>query len=165
MQGMPMPDDDPDAFCKGMPMAMFMDGFHFSLGHQSKCLVYLVNPWFLSDAGKFKGAMVFSFLLALCLEGLSAIRRGIYRSMGKSRVLLTIIYALQGLLGYVIMFLAMSFSIELILSVVFGLAFGNLLFFRYEDFTPPRRQQNMEQMLLQSEEENNLRRPLLDDQN
>lgn len=88
-------------------MAMFMDGFHRSLhgngteGGQTTtmdCLVYLVSGWVLDDADKFKGAMVFSFLLAILMEALSAIRgtasHWIRRPLPRF-VCLTVIYGVQ----------------------------------------------------------------------
>lgn len=147
---MPMPDDDEDAFCRGMYMTMFMDGFHFSLGRSkdnpSDCLTYFVSSWRLSEKGKFIGAMFFSFLFALLTEGLSACRGLVVRHCHGKRLrktLLTLIYALQSTAGYLLMFAAMSYSKELLFSVVAGLMVGNRLFMRYDDFKPkpsPREQ-------------------------
>jgi len=127
-------------FCRGMYMGMFMDGFHFSLGRPTNnpppCLNFMVRSWRLSDRGRFIGAMVFSFLFALLTEGLSAVR-GVIVRYGKGqrghRVLLNLVYALQSAAGYLLMFTAMSFSIELLLSVVAGLMVGNRFFLRHDD--------------------------------
>jgi hypothetical protein len=139
---MPMPDDD-NTFCRGMYMTMFMDGFHSSLGRPkdkpSRCLTYFVSSWRLSEKGKFIGAMMFSFLFALMTEGLSACRGLVVRNChGKwlRKSLLTLIYALQSTAGYLLMFAAMSYSKELLMSVVVGLMVGNRLFMRYDDFKP-----------------------------
>lgn len=151
-------DRDSNEFCKGMmPMSMFMDGFHWSL-HQKKapeCLIYFVTGWVLDDEDKFKGAIVFSFLLSLLMEILSAIRGAAshYLQSPWARFFgLTLIYALQALLGYILMFLVMTFSFEILFAAVIGLAMGNLLFFRYEDFAPQRRRragpQSLQQPLL-----------------
>ncbi|EEC45030.1 predicted protein [Phaeodactylum tricornutum CCAP 1055/1] len=136
---------DKDKFCSGMmPMSMFMDGFRVTLNRpENDCLMYFVQSWTLKDADSFKGACVFSFLLAVFLEGLSAVRSTVQRNTSQPRWtrhgLLTAIYAVQALLGYLVMFLAMSYSIELVFSAVFGLAFGNLVFFRYESLAPQPR--------------------------
>jgi hypothetical protein len=141
-QDMPMPDND-NNFCRGMYMTMFMDGFHYSLGRSkdnpSRCLTYFVSSWRLSDKGKFVGAMMFSFLFALMTESLSACRGLVVRNCHGRRLrksLLTLIYALQSTAGYLLMFAAMSYSKELLLSVVVGLMVGNQLFMRYDDFKP-----------------------------
>lgn len=138
------------AFCAGMPMAMFMDGFHWSLGVKSteqnqvsqnrppqppqQCLNYLFDSWLLTSPDQFGGAMVFSFLLAIIMEAISAFRGWIIRTQSPNsslrKYLLVIIYALQSLLGYVIMIVAMMYSLELFISVALGLAVGHLLFVR-----------------------------------
>lgn len=177
-------EDQQPPFCSGMPMTMFMDGFHWSLfwrgSHNEtntttttttttkppRCLVYFVSSWELSEEGKFKGAMVFSFLMGLLMEGLSAMRSAVSRQGEKSagssssshnillsnrqrhlhHFLMTFIYAVQGLLGYLLMFLAMAYSMELVLSTVLGLVVGNVCLIRYEypkassrrvDYVPP----------------------------
>ena len=108
--------------CTGMPMSMYMDGFHWSSSH---CLIFLFRDWILDSAQKFQGALVWSFLLALCLEALNAIRP---KCRGWAMPLM---YAIQALVGYLLMFLAMNFSLPILGSVVMGLAVGNLLWFRY----------------------------------
>jgi Ctr copper transporter family len=139
---MPMPDDNNTTeFCKGMYMTMFMDGFHWTLLKQPsvQCLNYFVRSWRLENAGKFKGAMLFTFLLAVLIEGLSSARVTVVHSstiIQKRQFLhglLTAIYGLQALLGYILMLVTMSFSIELVASVIAGLMVGNLLFMRYDD--------------------------------
>lgn len=198
------------SFCDGrMPMTMYMDGFRWSLfwrrsslttheefenasfengkNNINPCLTYFVPTWLLSTSGQFVGAMIFSFLLALFMEILSALReialhhwlpppkqrqhqqpphngqqyqqalprrdwlqeeipndlnndnrtnRFIAQQKMKKaaiwkQIILCLIYLLQTTLGYLLMFMAMSFSIEIILSAVAGLMVGNLLFFRY----------------------------------
>ena len=141
-------DDGMDAdndFCNPfMSMSMFMDGFHRSLNPHKKppCLVYFVSGWLLDDQDKFKGAVVYSFLLAILMESLSAVRGAAshyVRSPLSRFLVLTLIYGVQGLLGYLLMFLAMTFSVEILLAAVVGLAVGNLAFFRYQDFQPHRK--------------------------
>lgn len=138
-------------FCFGMPMAMYMDGFHWSLGMKTttvqdpipherplqppqQCLTYLFNSWLLTNPDQFRGAMVFSFLLAMMMEAFSAFRGWVIRTQSLKSVfrkyLLVIIYAIQSLLGYVIMIVAMMYSLELFLSIAAGLAIGHLLFVR-----------------------------------
>ena len=143
-------NDSSASFCAGIPMAMFMDGFHWSLtrgvspaedgsdGHplqsQQQCLNYLFNSWLLGNPKQFRGAMVFSFLLAISMEAISAFRGWILRTQAPHssvrKILLALIYAWQSLLGYVIMIVAMMYSLELIFSVAAGLAVGHLLFVR-----------------------------------
>ena len=147
-------------FCQGMPMSMFMDGFHRSLHrhgsssnnnstHQQQlpdCLIYFVTGWVLDDRDKFKGAVVYSFLLAILMECLSAVRGAAAHYVRRPLprfVCLTTIYGLQALLGYLLMFLAMTFSVEILAAAVVGLSVGNLAFFRYHDFQPHRKRRPM----------------------
>ena len=96
-----------DAFCQGMPMTMYMEGFQWALWRRPSqqgedatttpsleddvkadsstktplppCLVYLVPTWMLDTRGSFEGAVVFSFWLAFLLEVLSALRDHVLR--------------------------------------------------------------------------------------
>ena len=146
--------DDDEAFCRGMYMVMFTDGFRWSLASNTDtnttstppCLAYYVASWKLSMSGKFRGAMVFSFLLALLTEGLSVSRFTLIqylhvfagnnnnnnnnRRSRKHKLVLTIVYALQQWLGTMIMLVSMMYSIEMLLSVVAGLCLGNFVFVR-----------------------------------
>ena len=139
-------------FCQGMYMTMFMDGFRWTLllsKPSPQCLSYFVQSWRLENAAKFKGAMLFTFLLAILLEGLSSARGVLVRSSSlpifgnhrrRQHLLMTLIYAIQALLGYILMLVTMSFSMELFLSVIVGLMVGNLLFIRYNEVPNAHRQ-------------------------
>lgn len=141
-----------------------MDGFHRSLGSRAKhqrCLLYFVSGWTLTDEGKFKGAVIYSFLLGLLMEVLSAVRGAAAHYLRKPvlmRILcLTVIYGIQALLGYLLMFLAMTFSVEILVAAVVGLCVGNLALFRYEDFQPPRKRRDQ----AANQVDGQLREPLL----
>jgi len=149
-------DDNNISFCQGAVSTMFMDGFHFSLFPSEKdnstnnhsppppCLAYYVSTWQLTESGKFRGAMVFSFLLALLTEALSASRLRWIRFLHsyysaaaptglrtrKHKIILTVVYALQQWMGTMIMLISMAYSIELLASVVAGLMAGHFLFVR-----------------------------------
>jgi hypothetical protein len=141
-------DSKNNTFCTGMYMTVFMDGFRWSLGAKDSshthgnstalppCLAYFVRSWKLSVSGKFRGAMLFSFLMALLTEGLAASRFVLidwlrYPVLQRHRkAALTAVYALQSWLGTLIMLVAMMYSIEMLLSVIAGLMLGNFLFVR-----------------------------------
>jgi hypothetical protein len=128
-------NSDTSSFCSGeMSMAMYTDGFHFSRGNS--CLNFLFGSWELKSPLNFAVAMVYSFLLAILLEALTVPQRICSGFRRKPHLLLTIIYALQALLGYLIMLIAMSFSIELFASVLCGLMVGHVLF--HDSDTPSR---------------------------
>ena len=169
-------DESNDTFCDDtMSMSMFMDGFHWSIRHQNNdhdkstttCLIYLVSGWVLDDKDKFKGAMVFSFLLALLMEVLSAVRGAASHYIRRKHypllrfACLTIVYCLQAFLGYGLMFLAMTFSVEILGAAVMGLCLGNLAFFRYQDFQPHRRRRRQQQRHPTNGPDRGLQEPLL----
>jgi len=58
------------------------------------------------------------------MEALTAVRRRLPPSPLHS----TLIYGVQAFLGYLLMFVIMMFSIEMIFAVVFGLMAGHVLF-------------------------------------
>ena len=127
--GMDMGND----FCNGMSMIMAMKGFQFSVLSRKKadCITYFVAPWKLSDSGKFVGAMIYSFLLAIMTEALTSAQQRIKRhlSPGKTRKwVMSVLYGIQQFLGYVVMFIAMTYSIELFLAVIVGLMIGNAFY-------------------------------------
>jgi hypothetical protein len=116
-------------YATGMRMTMNMDGFHFFAQGQH-CLAFFFRNWLLSDQAKFYGAVVYAFLLAFLVEASSALRvhleRHFYRKLSH-----TFVYALQALLGYLIMLICMSYNIQILLSVVAGLMVGNLVFMQH----------------------------------
>lgn len=146
------------SFCKQgmMPMSMFMKGFKSVLSKDMlPCISYFVQSWVLDDAGKFKGAMIYSFLLGLLTQGLIVFRVIVSSKAEQRRLkkyLLVSIYVLQVLMGYILMFLAMTYSVELLLSTVVGVAFGYYLFHKAEH---PESNQNAPKV--------GLREPLLTD--
>ena len=58
---------------------------------------------------------------------------------------LTLIYGLQALFGYLLMFMAMSFSLEILGATILGLMVGNLVLFRYHEFAPRTKRQPPQQ--------------------
>lgn len=110
-----------------------------SSSNVNACLNYFVSSWKLDDRDKFQGAMIFAFLLAILIEALSAVRMVIVTQYSRTvkqkhtrHFLLTICYGVQGLLGYLLMLITMSYSIELVVSVIAGLMVGNILFMSYD---------------------------------
>jgi hypothetical protein len=98
--------------------------------------------------------MIYTFLLAILLEALSSFRTLCvqyfqqrtddnnngsrhhcrqWRVEWTRQIVITILYALQTILGYLLMLIVMSYSIELLLSILLGLVVGNGLFVRYSN--------------------------------
>jgi hypothetical protein len=85
----------------------------------------------LDEEGKFKGAMVYSFLLGLLTQGLTVLRVLVSLHVKKrelKKYLRVAIYVCQVFMGYIIMLITMTYSVELLLSVVVGVASGYFFF-------------------------------------
>jgi Ctr copper transporter family len=167
--------------CHDMYMTMYMDGFHWSLFFQHMkspkmiCLNYFVSTWKIQYPSEFRGCMIYTFLLAILLEALSSIRTMCeqyfhpatkddtvsntlhqHRLQEMTRHLITIIlYTIQTVIGYLLMLVVMSYSIELLLSVLLGLIIGNGLFVRYHDDSTGSSNSNSEATLLDDDENDN----------
>lgn len=116
----PVKDDD---LCMGMYMAMYMDGFHWT---STACLNFFVSSWKLASYDS--GACIFSFLLSVLMESLLAARSFLLRKAPSRYGLLMALYLFQAILGYLLMLVAMTFSMPLILALTLGLVVGNYLF-------------------------------------
>jgi Ctr copper transporter family len=138
------------SFCQndGMNMAMYMDGWHWSTTSSSSldCLSYLVPSWRLETRWKFNGALLYTFGLAVLLSAVSSVRVGVVVAVststvtsnarptlhnganhGRALLLLLFLYAIQALVGYALMLVVMTYSIELLLAVIAGLVTGHIV--------------------------------------
>ena len=149
MDDMPMPmgEDDPDAFCKGMAMSMYMEGFTSAfrtswwsfapttaMRHKTPgCLNLFFPEWTLDSGHRFVGAMVGVFCLGVGVEALSALRRrraiSVARAGRAQGPLATLetsaLYSLQLALGYFLMLAIMTYSCELFAAAVVGVGVGH----------------------------------------
>lgn len=117
-------------------------GFRFSLRGNQSCLNLLFPGWTLDTEAKFYIAMMGVFLLAVSVEGFSKLRHRVVRAarlnamQGRTskalwlRSSVTLLHGMQALLGYTLMLVTMTFSLELLMCVVAGLALGYAVFFQ-----------------------------------
>ena len=145
---------DDEAFCNGMSMTMSMSGFQRGLLGGADCLTYLFRSWKLDEKGKYQGAMIYTFLLAILCEYLSHLQGKIRKSTlfivkaGANnnsvhnpqqikqqrrlqlirKVIMTLLYGLSQCLGWSLMLISMTFSVELFLCVVMGTVVGKVAF-------------------------------------
>mmetsp|Transcript_13917 Transcript_13917/g.21704 ORF Transcript_13917/g.21704 Transcript_13917/m.21704 type:complete len:327 (-) Transcript_13917:67-1047(-) len=125
-------------------MIMYMDGFRWSLADNSPCLNLFFPGWTLDTSGKFAGAVLGVLALAVVTEGVSKVRYVIQRRFRQARrtsrrsplqhrCAIASLHTLQALLGYVLMLVTMTFSLELLFTVILGLGVGYFLFFSEDD--------------------------------
>lgn len=123
-------------------LSFLFAGFRFSLRRNQSCLNLLFPSWTLTTETKFYIAMMGVFLLAVSVEGFSKLRHRVVRaarqnaSLGQTskalwlRSTVTLLHGMQALLGYTLMLVTMTFSLELLMCVVAGLAVGYAIFFQ-----------------------------------
>lgn len=128
-------------------MSMYMTGFHFSLWEtDSPCLNFLWPSFTLESRGKFYMAMIFTVALGILVEVFPLWRMKLLRRMERfvapeqyqhqprkeqlQTLLLSIFHAMQALLGYILMLIAMTYSVELILSILTGVSLGFYMSFK-----------------------------------
>jgi len=123
-----MPTDE-GVWCSGDGTDMFMDGYQFVFRGSSLCLNFLLPSVTLSSPIKFIIGLIGAFTLGYAVELLTSYRRAVFRKArergGEARKTLTILHGCQALIGYILMCLAMSYSVEILLSVVLGLTSGH----------------------------------------
>eukprot|EP00526_Cylindrotheca_closterium_P020842 CAMPEP_0113649554 /NCGR_PEP_ID=MMETSP0017_2-20120614/26334_1 /TAXON_ID=2856 /ORGANISM="Cylindrotheca closterium" /LENGTH=207 /DNA_ID=CAMNT_0000561941 /DNA_START=17 /DNA_END=637 /DNA_ORIENTATION=+ /assembly_acc=CAM_ASM_000147 len=129
-----------NSFCQGdMGMVMYMDGFRWTLKEEgNSCLNLYFASWTLNSKGKVFGAMVGVFLLAVLAEGISKIRhnlslraRDVSTPLSERRkiaIFQTLLHGLHAFIGYTVMLATMTFSLELLCCVIFGLTTGYFVF-------------------------------------
>lgn len=122
-----------DIFCQGTGSTMNRYGFGVSLNNPERgCVILLYEDLVLDTEGKFIGAMLGVLGFALLSEILGYANMRMHNSLGDDKplskqIFLSVLYALQGLHGFVLMLIVMTFSVELIFAVLFGLGLGYVL--------------------------------------
>mmetsp|Transcript_10888 Transcript_10888/g.31632 ORF Transcript_10888/g.31632 Transcript_10888/m.31632 type:complete len:212 (+) Transcript_10888:56-691(+) len=136
MDGEEISEDNFHQFCNGMPMSMSMGGFQSTLlsKGQADCITFLFTQFRLDESGKFFGAMLCSFFLAVFCEGIAYCQVHVNshnrqtESNHVQRIIMALLYGFQQLLGWLLMLISMTFSMELFASVILGVFAGKLLF-------------------------------------
>lgn len=111
-------------------------------GHS--CLNFLWPSWTLDTRFRFVAACIGTMVLGFAVEGFSKFRyrlhasraprqRNRHRNNSLRLLVRPLLHGAQGLMGYVLMLITMTYSVELLLSVVIGLGVGYGVWFRFED--------------------------------
>ena len=115
-----------------------MEGFQWALKGESSCINLFFESWTLNTRGKFILGMLGVVLLGVGTEGISRIRHGVLnKARGchpeehlKYTLLQTGLHGLHAFSGYILMLATMTFSCEMMLSVIIGLMLGYYAFGR-----------------------------------
>lgn len=113
-------------------MIMYMDGFRFTSTGNQPCLNLYFPSWTLDTECKFLLALILVFGLSFSTEAVSKFRHNLskqpvgrdYQERRRRQMLISGLHGIQALLGYVVMLATMTFSVEILLSVVLGLSTG-----------------------------------------
>ena len=118
-------------FCRGSGQDMHMDGFRSAFEDSTPpCINLYVADWTLSSVGKYVGGMFGAFFVGLLVECTSFVRKYVHRrrrDMSWARMGLVFLHFVQSVLGYLAMFAAMTYSIELFAAVCLGATTGYAL--------------------------------------
>lgn len=117
-----------DGFCVGDGVTMYMDGFRSIFESNSPlCVNFWMTQWTLDTKFRFGWGIVSAFVVGITVEGLVKIRRAAHDAAAPA-VLLLFLHFCQSVLGYLAMFVAMTYQVELFLAVCLGASTGHLAF-------------------------------------
>jgi hypothetical protein len=119
-------------------LCRIMEGFQWALKGESSCINLFFESWTLNTPGKFVLGMLGVVLLGICTEGISRLRHGVLeKARGchaeehlKYSLLQTGLHAVHAFSGYILMLATMTYSCEMMLSVIVGLMIGYFAFGR-----------------------------------
>lgn len=119
---------DESGFCVGDGVTMFMDGFRSIFEDNSPlCVNLYMTKWTLDTRLKFGFGVVAAFFVGIAVEALVRLRRFLHNARKPTAILLFLHFC-QSVLGYLAMFVAMTYQVELFVAVCLGTTFGNLVF-------------------------------------
>lgn len=116
-----------------------MDGFRWTLKEEgNSCLNLYFASWTLNSKAKVFGAMAAVFFLAVLTEAISKLRhkltmraRDVSTPLAERKRIATfqtLLHGIHAFIGYVVMLATMTFSLELLCCVIFGLTTGYFVF-------------------------------------
>jgi len=125
-------------------MTMYMDGFRLTLSqnHDAPCINLFFPQWTLNTRERFFLAMAGVLLLGVAIEGVATTRTKYLAKVGlteggrressvRVQLVMTLCHGLQACMGYLLMLVTMTYSIELFLCTVSGLSVGYFISLSY----------------------------------
>lgn len=131
------PDTSGDFCSASSAVSMYMQGFVSPNGNpRQACVVFLFPAWVLDTRTKFALACIFTFFFAIGAEVIIYSRRALQRwsqrhKHGRFRVrtfLHVALFGAQITCGYLLMLLAMTYSVPIFFCVIAGLIAGHVAF-------------------------------------
>lgn len=124
------------SLCRGQGITMYMDGFHsYGLDRSSpECINFLFPSWTIDTPAKFSSVVVGIATTSFALEGINAFNANIKLTHSSSKCTTfrhISLHTLQLFVSYVLMFMTMTYNIELFFAVCFGRAIGFTVFNRH----------------------------------
>jgi hypothetical protein len=127
-----------DLFVAVVIFERYMDGFRWALKRGQPCINLYFPGWTLNTAGKFVAAMIGVIILAILTEAISKFRHNLSKQAKilivskaearKFRLTQTGLHGIHALTGYSLMLAAMTFALEFMACVIFGLVIGYAIF-------------------------------------
>ncbi|KAF4673586.1 hypothetical protein FOL47_010393 [Perkinsus chesapeaki] len=120
-----------DNFCESST-DMIMSGFQFLWSEHRTCIILFLHPLVLNTRLKFALGMLAVFCLGIVAEASMRLRKRTENSLSTSRstlrgkMILVLLFSINLILAYMAMLVAMTYSAELFLSVVLGVAVGRI---------------------------------------
>uniref|UniRef100_A0A7S3JTF2 Copper transport protein n=1 Tax=Aureoumbra lagunensis TaxID=44058 RepID=A0A7S3JTF2_9STRA len=123
-------------------MDMKMTGFKsvWSDGKETPCVVLFNSAWILKSRREFLIALVMILVLACLTEALGFERRLIRRAQCGRKSLTNVdrcidstLFSLHVTMGYLLMLCAMTYQLEFLAAVAFGLGLGHFIFHSDDD--------------------------------
>ena len=115
-----------------------MEGFRWTLAGGHSCINLYFPGWTLDTVGKVVIAMFGVVLVAIVTEGISKLRHNLSKKSKKGGIskeehkkialFQTALHGVHAFSGYILMLATMTFSLELLLSVIVGLVAGYVIF-------------------------------------
>jgi len=123
-----------DAFCSPFARTdMYMQGFTSIATEGRACVILFFREWVLDTKLKFIVACVGVCLLGVLTQGLISVRSSMQKATGDSRIVGSLMFGLNVVVGWFMMLVAMTYSVELFSCATVGLVVGNFLFAHREN--------------------------------
>lgn len=127
--GTPAETSTADAFCNPlMKTDMYMQGFTSTAKEDRACVVLFFRAWVLDSRIKFAAACVGVCLLGMLTQALIRLRFVVQKATGNNRMVISLMFGLNAVVGWFLMLVAMTYSMELFACATVGLILGHFVF-------------------------------------